>query len=151
MNGCHNCQNKPLPGTRYEDSLCATCPTMHDPRMDNSFTTELRNVEGRLVVEPEVYQSECEESESDRIFQAFCSALSALLEIAEKNSTTLKVLLLKLKKPEMSYSEIAELIGCKKQNISYHLRSVLKICPEMKTALLIDNRYSRGYSIKRNV
>ena len=151
MNGCHNCQHKPKAGTKYENSLCSKCPTVNDPRLRNTLVSEFKYEEKGLVHYPEVYQYDIPENEMNRLFDAYSSALAALLEISERNLTTFKVLRLKLKNPKMSYAEMAELLGCKKQNISYHLRLAMKMCPELKAALLIDSRFCRGQSIKRNV
>lgn len=149
MIGCHNCKNKPLPGTKYERSKCAGCRTKKEPHRVRIYDPELK--ERDMSVEPEVYQINMSESEKDQMFHALGRLIDILFQIRLNSKSAFNIVRLKLTHPEYPYAVIAAKLECKKQNVAYHLERAMKAYPELKSALLIDSRFSRGCSIKKKV
>lgn len=63
-----------------------------------------------------------------------------LKEIIDVNPKTLQIALIKICHPELSYQQIADIIGCTKINIFQHLAKSKEIFPEIDNAFIIDKR-----------
>ena len=91
----------------------------------------------------------------DAIAHQIMSSLSGivltLLKMSQTNPTMFEILIKKMQFPFMSYSDIGASLDppCSKQNVLYHLKSAVRMYPEIEAALLIDSRYSGGrYALK---
>jgi len=144
MKGCHNCKhlkrlNRNL---KYEKSPCSGCRAMFDPPL-----LSMEQLNEDLAGDEELLSchefSEVEEKERNKVLKAMAQCVVELVNIFEENPLTFKITMSKIKSPHLSYSEIARLFKCKKQNIQYHLEKAVKICPDLKFALLIDRRFNK--------
>lgn len=157
MFGCHKCDKKPAPGTPYEQSPCATCKTIKNPppeshfredpgkyqtlSVSHPFASSERNILHNTGMQHELFSS---------VIKALSQSLRILVNLKEKHPQTYRILEAKLDNPNLSYTELALRFSCRKQNVQYHLKKAVSLCPELSHALLIDTRYTSGYSaIKR--
>lgn len=69
-----------------------------------------------------------------------------LIDLKERHPMTYRILDAKMQEPHLSYTDLAKRFACKKQNVQYHLKKAVEVCPELYTALLIDSRFSLGYN-----
>jgi len=144
MFGCHNCGKRPQKGESYEKTACAGCRAMRNPRLLSYYPKD-RDFFQIQVVDPFDERSEDAEyppalEQKENILSVLSQALQILIRMKEQNPVTYRVVEAKMSQPMLSYSQLAEKLCCRKQNISYHLRKALQICPELGCALIIDTR-----------
>ena len=153
MFGCHKCEKKPMPGTPYEKSPCATCKTLKNPPPESYFRDDPGSSQTLSVSHPFAsgYEHNIAETRKlndffNSVIRALSQSLRLLVNLKEKHPQTYRILEAKLDNPHLSYTELALRFSCKKQNVQYHLKKAVSLCPELSHALLIDTRYSSGYS-----
>lgn len=159
MFGCHKCDKKPAPGTSYETSPCATCKTIKNPLPESRSREDPGNYLIAEVQSSHTTSFEYKRQESydvneffNAILKAFSQSLRILVDLKEKHPQTYRILEAKLDNPNLSYTELASRFSCRKQNVQYHLKKAVSLCPELSHALLIDTRFTSGYSaIKKNI
>lgn len=153
MFGCHKCDKKPKPGTPYEQSPCATCRTLKNP-LPESHSREDPGIylssETQHPFATTATLSKHEEEDIHEFFssmlKAFSQSLRILVNLKEKHPQTYRILEAKLDNPNLSYTDLALRFSCRKQNVQYHLKKAVMLCPELSHALLIDTRFTSGYS-----
>ena len=144
MFGCHNCSQKPQKGELYEKTACANCRAEQNPHLLSYYRKEpdffpLQEISlFENMDETEKEPAPCIREEN--ILSVLSQALQILIKMKEQNPVTYRVLEAKMTQPRLSYSQLAEKLCCRKQNISYHLRKAVQICPELGSALIIDTR-----------
>ncbi len=156
MFGCHKCDKKPAPGTPYEESPCATCRTLKNPLPESHTREDPGNYLASGIQHPFAVCGEDKRYETQdisRLFssmvKAFSQSLRILVNLKEKHPQTYRIVEAKLDNPNLSYTELALQFSCRKQNVQYHLKKAVSLCPELSYALLIDTRFSSGYSAIR--
>lgn len=153
MFGCHNCEKKPAPGTPYEESPCATCRTRKNPPPESHYREDPGSYQILTVPHPSTQKTEEEDFKKydqneffSTVIRAFSQSLRILVNLKEKYPQTYRILEAKLDNPSLSYTELATRFSCRKQNVQYHLKKAVALCPELSYALLIDTRFTAGYS-----
>ena len=172
--GCHNCKAdlKAFEDRPYEEWPCAKCALAKN--YSHTFctgyfdTADLDGIEDESLVKAEdasfVTMGDVTLTENelatlgtikDAIAHQIMSSLSGivltLLKMSQTNPTMFEILIKKMQFPFMSYSDIGASLDppCSKQNVLYHLKSAVRLYPEIEAALLIDSRYSGGrYALK---
>lgn len=151
MFGCHNCGKRPEKGEKYEKTACAHCRAAADPSVRAFYPADEIALQRYQVMHP-AYEEEEEYSPEFLMMQGIINALSQTIEIMlslkESNPETYKVVEAKMKNPLWSYSQLAAQLDCKKQNIEYHLKKAMRLCPAISFALIIDPRFSNGIMLK---
>ena len=156
MFGCHNCKNRPAPGTPYEQTPCARCRTIRDPAMLSCSPLDPDN----LPDGSGLFRSLCREAPEplgvleqyrDELVSALSRAVLVLVRMKNRNPGTYRVVEAKIANPCSSYSQLAAKLCCRKQNIFYHLRRAVEICPELKAALLVPRRRAGRQGIRISV
>ena len=156
MFGCHNCGMKPQKDEVYEKTACARCRAKRDPA-PISYGTEKNPAKCLPLQEMHpAYRTDFDEQDDDRfnkdeLFAALSQTVRVLLQMKESNPETYRVVEAKMAEPLLSYSQLAEKLSCRKQNIQYHLKRAVQICPELGYALLIDTRRLGGRTMLKRV
>ncbi|OGV51292.1 MAG: hypothetical protein A2X49_03770 [Lentisphaerae bacterium GWF2_52_8] len=140
MKGCHNCEHAGIAFENYETSPCSSCQSIKDPSPLGRKSFEEVCFAEEYAVHP-VY--EIEKNTHDEMLGALASCVTMLIELHEKHPDTFQIAMTKIKDPNLSYSEIAKLFNCRKQNIYYHLRKAVSLCSGLEHAMLIDRRFAR--------
>jgi len=83
------------------------------------------------------------ENEREAMLGAMARCVVDLVSLFEENPLTFRITMAKIKQPCLSYADIAAMFKCKKQNVQYHLEKAVKICPNLRGAILVDRRFSR--------
>ncbi len=152
MLGCHNCKQKPLPGTPYEESPCAACRTGKNPppltRKDEDPATyqSLSVPHPSMTDEGDSSWAQCGVSPV-QLLRALSQSVRILVGLKERHPVTYRILDAKMQNPRLSYTELAERFSCRKQNVQYHLKKAVEVCPALSHVLIIDSRFSLGYSV----
>ena len=88
----------------------------------------------------------------ERLFRSLAQTIRVLTEMKEKHPETYKFIEAKMYNPLLTYTELADMFSCRKQNVLYHLKKAIILCPELQNTLLIDTRFSGGhYALRRPV
>ena len=145
MFGCHNCKKRPAPGTLYEQTPCVRCRTIHDPALLSGRPFDPGNFPDRSHSDNDLFRSfDCGlDRYKDDLVAALSRAVLVLVRMKNRNPGTYRVVEAKIANPCSSYSQLAERLCCRKQNIFYHLRRAVEICPELESALLVPRRRHR--------
>ncbi|MBO5761930.1 MAG: hypothetical protein J6S53_10360 [Lentisphaeria bacterium] len=147
MFGCHNCRYVPLKENDFENSPCADCRTVKDPVPHSQYEDDPANFSGNSVMHP-AYEESCEKDEftefKNELFSALARSIHLLASMQIKYPETYKFVDAKMRDPNISYSELALRFSCRKQNVMYHLRKAVSLCPLLASVLIIDTRFSRG-------
>jgi hypothetical protein len=137
--GCHNCE---FSGNKYDDyhsSPCASCRTKDSPPLLGGIPMEdISYMEDYSGIHPAY---ELEEKAQEKLLSALGKCVFELVDLKEKHPETYKYAMEKIRNPSLSYSEIARIYKCKKQNVLYHLKKAARVCEYLKYALLIDKRF----------
>jgi len=151
MFGCHNCGMRPEPGTPYEETPCAKCKAMENPAPITHYRNDPATYQ-RLQVEMDLPEEKqpADAVSINELLRAFAQSLRLLVGLKESRPMTYLVLDAKMYDPNLSYADLAKRFGCKKQNIQYHLKKAVELCPELSSALLIDNRFTQVCSSFRH-
>ena len=152
MFGCHNCGVKPQKNASYEKTACARCRAKRDPIL-LSYGTQKDAADFVALQELHpAYRGDLDELDDgrfnkDELLAALSRTIQILLRMKEHNPETYRVVEAKMAEPRLSYSQLAEKLSCRKQNIQYHLKRAVQLCPELSYALLIDTRRLGGKTI----
>jgi len=79
-----------------------------------------------------------------KLFSALSQAVMLMIALKEKYPETYRIVEAKMENPSLSYSELARIFDCRKQNILYHLKRAVALCPELSCVLIVDSRFSAG-------
>ncbi len=155
MFGCHNCGKKIKKNTLYAHSPCATCRTEQNPMPQSQYRDDPANFPTLQVMHP-AYTDDDEVSVEfkikERLFRSLAQTIRVLTEMKEKHPETYKFIEAKMYNPLLTYTELADMFSCRKQNVLYHLKKAIILCPELQNTLLIDTRFSGGhYALRRPV
>ncbi|MBQ9336790.1 MAG: helix-turn-helix transcriptional regulator [Lentisphaeria bacterium] len=150
MFGCHSCGKRPQKDEPYEKTPCARCRAKRDPALlsfgtgrDPAEFIELQELHPAYRDDPyDEPDDVC--FNKDELFAALSQTIRVLLQMKERNPETYRVVEAKMAEPRLSYSQLAEKLSCRKQNIQYHLKRAIRLCPELGCALLIDSRRTGG-------
>ena len=142
MFGCHNCSRKPQKNESYENSACAQCRAIQDPPLLSYWHDGGNEFRDPYAIDPADSGFGGDEAldYKEDLLCALSQTIRILLKIKERNPETFRVLEAKMAEPQLSYSKLAEKLSCRKQNILYHLKKALRLCPELSHALIIDTR-----------
>lgn len=147
MFGCHNCPYMPLQDENFENSPCATCKAAQDPVPHSQYEDDPANFSSNCVMHP-AYEEDWEQDPfiqfKNELFSALAQSIHLLASMQIKYPETYKFVEAKMRDPNISYSELALKFSCRKQNVMYHLRKAVSLCPPLAAALIIDTRFSRG-------
>lgn len=152
MFGCHNCGKRPQKNEPYENTECARCRAKQDPTLlSYAGDRDASDFVSLQEMHP-AYRGDLDELDSvpfnrDELFAALSQTIRVLLQMKERNPETYRVVEAKMAEPMLSYSQLAEKLCCRKQNIQYHLKRAVRICPELSCALLIDTRRVGGRTV----
>lgn len=155
MLGCHNCDKRPDPGTPYEESACAGCHSGGNLYCSRDLSNDILGDERVSVDADFIFSDEqrgcADESPPDimstkQLLKAFSQSIRVMVEMKDRYPHTYEIMDAKLQDPSLSYSELAKRFSCRKQNVQYHLKRAVQICPELSAALLVDTRFSNGYN-----
>ena len=155
MFGCHNCGKKIKKNTPYAHSPCATCRAEQNPMPQSQYQDDPAGFPTLQVMHP-VYmeggEGSIEFKIKERLFRSLARTIRILTEMKVKYPETYKFLEAKMYNPLLTYTELADMFSCKKQNVLYHLKKAVILCPELQNTLLIDTRFSGGhYALRRPV
>lgn len=154
MFGCHNCPHAGVSFESYEKSPCSICRTKNDPPPISGIPVESVMYSEEYSDLPEISEGgDALNVDINEVFSAMGRCLRTLVSMKEKYPDTYSIIISKIDKPFLSYSELATMHKCRKQNIQYHLKKAVDICPELVHALIIDSRFSgaRGPGVKKRV
>lgn len=84
--------------------------------------------------------------DTSQLLKALSQSIRVMIEMKDRYPHTFEIMDAKLQDPSLSYSDIAKRFSCRKQNVQYHLKRAVQICPELSTALLVDTRFANGYN-----
>lgn len=146
MFGCHNCGKQPQKRTNFEKTPCAKCRTAQDPRPLSYYKMDPGTFRGLHVMHP-AYDDLEEINLKQKLFAALSQAVTVMISIKEHYPETYRIVEAKMENPNLSYSELAKRFDCKKQNILYHLKRAVALCPELSCALIVDARFSAGHRV----
>ncbi len=153
MFGCHNCGKKIVKNTPYAQSPCATCRTEQNPMPQSQYRTDPAEFRNLQVMHPAYEEPDADSLEfriREKIFRSLAKTIRLLTKMKEQHPETYKFIEAKMDNPRLTYTELAGMFSCKKQNVLYHLKKATMICPELRNALLIDARFSGGHYALRN-
>lgn len=147
MFGCHNCPYVPVEEKNFENSPCANCRASRDPVPHSQYEDDPANFSASTVMHP-AYEEDHEMDEftefKNELFSALARSIHLLASMQVKYPETYKFVDAKMRDPNISYSELAVRFSCRKQNVMYHLRKAVSLCPLLASVLIIDTRFSRG-------
>ncbi len=148
MFGCHNCSHRPQKDENYEDTPCAHCRTAMDPAMLSGYSGDparYRNPDAMHPAFEEDYPDNALKSGYCREDMAEAVSLTAktILRLKTRCQSACRILEMKIDRPELSYSQLAEIFSCRKQNIHYHLHKILNDCPELGFLLPAGRKKTR--------
>ncbi len=131
MFGCHNCSHRPQKGENYEDTPCAKCRAAMEPAVTSGYGMDPGNL--NAVPDEEVYPDEALKARYCRadMAEAVSQTAKTILRLKTRSHSACRILEMKIDRPELSYSQLAEIFSCRKQNIQYHLHKILSDCPEL--------------------
>jgi len=136
MFGCHNCSHRPQKDENYEDSPCAHCRTAMDPALLSGYGGDPAGYGELKTMHPdcgEDFPDELLENHYCRedLAEAVSQTAKTILRLKTRCHSACRILEMKIDRPELSYSQLAEILSCRKQNIQYHLHKILNDCPEL--------------------
>lgn len=147
MFGCHNCGFQPEKNNCYEESPCAKCRAQEDPALLSFAREDPALYQENSIPHPAYRETQEEENPMDNKIREVICALSQtihiMVQMKENHPETYRVVKAKMNYPTFSYSQLAAMLDCRKQNILYHLKRAMKFCPELSYALIIDPRYAK--------
>lgn len=150
MTGCHNCNYEVERGKAYEETPCASCKTKQNPQPLSHYDEDPATFQCNFVLHSSLEGRADEEENDDSytgpinrnlLLSALSRSIRVLMRLRDEHPMTFKILDAKMAEPMLSYSDLAARFQCKKQNVQYHLRKAVGICPELSAALILDTRY----------
>ena len=144
MFGCHNCSHRPQKDENYEDSPCARCRAAMEPSVMSGYGMDPGNLNAMPPAEEE-YPDEVLKDRYCRadMAEAVSQTAKTILRLKTRSHSACRILEMKIDRPELSYSQLAEIFSCRKQNIQYHLHKILSDCPELGYLLPSARKKSR--------
>lgn len=151
MFGCHNCNKRPAPGTPFEETACAGCTSggrLYSSRdlCNDVLGDERVSVDADFIFSDEQEVTVAPGGDTEQLLKAFSQSIRVMVEMKDRYPHTYEIMDAKLQDPSLSYSDLARRFSCRKQNVQYHLKRAVQICPELSAALLVDTRFSNGYN-----
>ncbi len=143
MFGCHNCGKNPQKITSFEKTPCANCRAAQDPRLLSYYSADPAVSRSLQVMHP-AYEETDEIDLKKKLFSALSQAVMLMISLKERYPETYRIVEAKMGNPSLSYSELARIFDCKKQNILYHLKRAVALCPELSCVMIVDSRFSAG-------
>ncbi len=143
MFGCHNCGKNPQKSVSFEKTPCAGCRAAQDPRPLSYYKADPIVSRNLQVMHP-AYEETDEVELKKRMFSTLSQAVMLMVSLKERYPETYRILEAKMENPGLSYSELARIFDCRKQNILYHLKRAIALCPELSCVLIVDTRFSPG-------
>ena len=140
MFGCHKCSHRPQENEIYEETECARCRAAMDPPVLTGYGEKSAKYRMLNVIHP-AYTEEYPKTELREQFcredlaAAVSQTVRIILRMKSRSHSALRILEMKLDRPDLSYSQLAEIFSCRKQNIQYHLHKILRDCPELRYVL----------------
>ena len=143
MFGCHNCSHRPQKDENYEETPCARCRAAMDPAVMSDYSMDPGNLNTMPVGEE--YPDEAFKDRYCRadMAEAVSQTAKTILRLKTRSHSACRILEMKIDRPELSYSQLAEIFSCRKQNIQYHLHKILSDCPELGYLLPAARKKSR--------
>ena len=143
MFGCHNCSHRPRKDENYEDTPCARCRAAMEPAVMSGYGMDPGNL--NTVPYEEEYPDEALKDRYCRadMAEAVSQTAKTILRLKTRSHSACRILEMKIDRPELSYSQLAEIFSCRKQNIQYHLNKILSDCPELGYLLPAARKKSR--------
>ncbi len=151
MQGCHNCKQKPEPGTPYEESPCSRCRTGKEPLVLSHYREDPGSFDVLSVQHPALEYDGSGDDMLSHLLHALSRSVRILVGLKERYPQTYQILDAKMQNPCLSYAELAQRFSCKKQNVQYHLKKAVSLCPELSHVLIIDSRFTPGYCAVKTV
>ena len=142
MFGCHKCPNAAKNFPSYEESPCASCVTKKDPAPISHYASDPASFDVLTVMHPAYDESD--DGRIEKALSALGQCVRRLVAMKDKHPDTYKFVIAKMDKPALSYSEIALMFNCRKQNVMYHFKKAVGIIPELSHALIVDRRFLGG-------
>ncbi len=143
MFGCHNCGKKPQKSISFEKTPCASCRAAQDPSPLSFYKTDPAVSKNLQVMHP-AYEEMDEIDLKKRMFSTLSQAVMLMVSLKERYPETYRIVEAKMENPSLSYSELARIFDCRKQNILYHLKRAVALCPELSCVMIVDSRFSPG-------
>lgn len=136
MFGCHNCSHRPQKDENYEDTPCAHCRTAMDPAILSGYGGDSARYPGQEAMQPFYGEEYSDDALNNRycredMAEAVSQTAKTILRLKTRCQSACRILEMKIDRPELSYSQLAEIFSCRKQNIQYHLHKILSDCPEL--------------------
>lgn len=140
MFGCHNCSHQPQKDENYEDTPCAGCRAAMDPGLLSEYGGDSAQYRKLNTMHPAYEEGFPDETFTDRYCRedmaiAVSQAAKMILRLKTRRHSACRILEMKIAQPDLSYSQLAEIFSCRKQNIQYHLHKILNDCPELSFLL----------------
>ena len=156
MFGCHKCIHRPQKNEIYEETECARCRAARDPALLGGYGEDSAKFRSMHAVHPayaeEEYPMELKENYCrEDLAAAVSQTVRIILRLKSRSHSALRILEMKLDRPELSYSQLADIFSCRKQNIQYHLHKVLRDCPELRFVLGAGHEKRHRRQERRNV
>ena len=148
MLGCHNCRHQPRKDENYEDTACSKCRAAMDPALLSGYGNHSVRIQNLKTLPP----SDLEEYPDAVLREHYCredmaaavsETVKIILRLKIRNRSTWRILEMKINRPELTYSQLADIFSCRKQNIQYHLHKILSACPELGYLLPAARKKSR--------
>ncbi len=144
MFGCHKCPHNGENSNSYLSSPCASCATAKDPVPVSRYSDDPASFASLMVMHP-AYDDD-PKAVIDQALTALGQCVKLLISLKELHPDTYKFVQAKMEKPGISYSELASMFNCRKQNVLYHFRKAVRLHPELSHALIVDKRFLGGRS-----
>jgi hypothetical protein len=143
MFGCHNCSHRPQKDENYEDTPCARCRAAMDPAVMSDYAMDPGNLNTMHAEEEYPDEAFKERYCREDMAEAVSQTARTILRLKTRSHSACRILEMKIDRPELSYSQLAEIFSCRKQNIQYHLHKILSDCPELGYLLPASRKKSR--------
>ena len=149
MFGCHNCSHRPQKAENFEDAPCAHCRTAMDPALLSGYDGDSTRYWDRKAMHPAYGEEIPEDAFNVRycredMAEAVSQTAKTILRLKTRRHSACRILEMKIDRPELSYSQLAEIFSCRKQNIQYHLHKILSDCPELGSLIGIKPEKHRS-------
>ena len=149
MFGCHNCSHRPQKNENYEDTPCAHCRTAVDPALLSGYGGDSTRYGELKAINPACGEDFSEDLLEDHycredMAEAVSQTAKKILRLKTRCQSACRILEMKIDRPELTYSQLAEIFSCRKQNIQYHLQKILNDCPELGSLIGIKQGKHRS-------
>lgn len=150
MFGCHKCGHNVKTGTAFEESPCAKCQAALNPPVISRYEADPATFNSLNVMHPAYDEGYDKDDVTQNVLSALGQTVRTLVKMKEKFPETYKFVDAKMNEPSLSYTDLAVRFSCRKQNVLYHFKKAVSICPELSCAIIVDSRFSAGRHALRN-